>query len=150
MQVTVHLKCDAEGFFEQIRLSVLSDIQEARGKKAKASNVHAGYSFKRYLKGKRDPDHAAQVHITAWDPPRRYACTVTTAGGVTTISYDGEPTEDGGVDVTYTEEFEGSSTSQNVLQRAIGAVKQVPARSGVKNQLHALEGRALAAGYDVE
>ena len=147
MQVTVHLKIDEESFFAEIKKSILADIGEARGKKAKASNVHAGYSFKRYLKGKRDEDHAAQVRIVTWDPPRVYQSTVTTISGVTTLTYQAEPSEGGGIDVTDSEEFEGFSATQNALQKGIGAVKQIGARSGIKNQLHAIEGRVLAEQY---
>lgn len=149
MQVTEHLSIDGEAFFGEVKKSILADIEEVRGKKAKASNVHAGYSYKRYLRGKRDEDHACQVRIVVWDPPREYRSTVTAQGGVTTISYVAEPTEDGGIDVTYTEEYEGGSAAQNIIQKGIGAVKQFPAKSGIKKQLRSIEARVVAENYSV-
>ena len=150
MQVTMHLRVDATSFFDVLKQSILADMQEARGKKAKASNVHTGYSYKRYLKGKRDPEHAATLRITSWDPPHTYASTVSNAGGVITMSYEVVPCEGGGIDVTYTETFEGASASQNVFQRAIGFLKQLPAKSRIKNTLQDIEGQILAEQYDEE
>lgn len=150
MQLTEHLAVDSTSFFKVVKQSILDDIENARGKKAKASNVHAGYSYKKYLRGKVDPEHAAQVHITEWDPPHVYSSRITSQAGETTLRYVVEECEDGGIDVTYTEEFEGASASQNAVQKALGAVKQLPAKSKVKRGLHAMESQILADRYVAE
>lgn len=147
MQVTVHLNVDGESLFKEIKKSVLEEIEHARGKKAKESNVHAGYSFKKYLRDKHDAGHAAQVTIKEWDPPRIYSSSITTMDGTTVISYEAIPAEGGGIDVTYTEVFEGVGAVENVSQKTLGAIKTHSAKRKIERQLHNMEATILADQY---
>lgn len=147
MQVVEHLNVDADSLFRLIKESILTDIEEAHGRKAKASNVHTGYSYKKYLKGKRDADHAVQVRITAWRPPTTYSCSIEGASGTTTISYDVVPGGDGGIDVTYTEEFEGAGATEGVVSKATGALRASSGKRKIRRQLHNMEESILADRY---
>lgn len=144
MKVTVHLDIDAKSLFKVLKEMLLADISEARGKKAKPSNVHEGYSYKKYLRGKGDPQHAATVRIEAFDVPRTYRSTVTTAQGVNTLCYEVVPAEGGGIDVTYEETFEGASASASFMQKTIGALRSGSSKSRIKSQLHAIEAQVRA------
>lgn len=151
MQVTEYLEVDAKSFFDYLKESIMSDIEESRGKKAKASNVHKGYSYKRYLKDKHDDAHAVTVRITDWNPPHTYSTTITNKNGVTTMSYLVEEVERGGIYVTYTETFEnGASASMNAVQKVVGAFKQVSGKNKIRNTLHDIESYIKAESYAEE
>lgn len=146
MRITEHLKITAEEFFDIVDEALLSDIASARGKKAKPSNLHEGYTYKKHLRGKGDDAHAATVRIVSYDRPRCYRSTVTTQQGVSTMGYDVVPTGDG-VDVTYVEEFEGASGFKSALSRVVAPLQGLAGRGRIKSQMHAMEGRILAERY---
>lgn len=150
MEMTVHLRVDADSFFREIKKMLLEEIEDARGKKAKPSNVHKGYSYKRYRDGREDPEHALQVNIAEWDPPHAYCSEVISQAGVSTMRYEAVPCEDGGIDVTYTEEFEGDSASDTVIQSLNKAVKWLPGKHRVKKLLRQIEAEILADQYSDE
>ena len=146
MKVTEHIKVTPEEFFDFVDKSLLADISAARGKKAKPSNLHEGYSYKKFLRGKADPAHAATVRIVTYDRPRSYRSAVSTAQGTSTMGYDVEPSGDG-IDVTYVEEFEANGGIRALLSRVAGLVQGLGARGRVKSQLRTLEGSILANRY---
>ena len=146
MRVTEHLKITAEEFFAIVDEALLADISNARGKKAKPSNLHEGYTYKKFLRGKSDPAHAATVRISSYDRPRSYRSTVTAAQGESVMGYDVEPAGDG-IDVTYVEDFHGTGGIQSLLSRLMAPLQSLGAKGRVKSQLHAMEGKVLAERY---
>ena len=142
MRITEHLGITPEQFFDVMDRALLADIAEARGKKkAKPSNLHEGFSYRKHLRGKEGDAYAATVRIVAYDRPRAYRSTVTTSQGVNTMSYEVEPCADGGIDVTYEETFE----ADGALARVLGALRGAANRGRVKSRLHAMEVQVRAA-----
>ena len=146
MKVSEHLKVTPEEFFAVVDEALLADIASARDKKAKASHLHEGYTYKKYLRGKADAAHAATVRIVSYDRPRSYRSTVTTQQGVTTMGYDVEPAGDG-IDVTYVEEFRGTGGFKAILSNMVAPLQSLNGSSRIKSQLKAIEGRILADAY---
>lgn len=146
MRITEHLNVTAEEFFAVVDEALLGDIAAARGKKAKRSNLHEGYTYKKFLRGKADPAHAATVRIVTYDRPHSYRSSVTTGQGTSLMGYDVTPSGEG-IDVTYVEEFEGATGFKAVLSKAIGGFQSIGARGRIKSQLQAMEGRILADRY---
>ena len=146
MRITEHIKVTPEEFFDFVDKSLLADITAARGKKAKPSNLHEGYTYKKFLRGKADAAHAATVRIVTYDRLHAYRSAVSTAQGTSTMGYDVEPSGDG-IDVTYVEDFEATGGVRAVFARAAGLVQSLGARGRVKSQLQALERSILADRY---
>lgn len=146
MKITEHIKATPEEFFDFVDKSLLADIAAARGKKAKPSNLHEGYTYKKFLRGKADAAHAATVRIVTYDRLHSYRSSVTTGQGTSLMGYDIEPSGDG-IDVTYVEDFEANGGIRALFSRVAGFFQGLSARSRVKAQLQALEGSIIANRY---
>ena len=146
MRVTEHLKITAEEFFAIVDEALLADISNARGKAAKPSNLHEGYTYKKFLRGKSDAAHAATVRISTYDRPRSYRSTVTAPHGESVMGYDVEPAGDG-IDVTYVEDFQSQGGIQALLSAMMTPIQSFGAKGRIKSQLHAMEGKVLAERY---
>lgn len=146
MRITGHLNVTAEEFFAKVDEALLADVAAARGKKAKPSNLHEGYTYKKFLRGKADPAHAATVRIVTYDRPHAYRSSITTAQGESLMGYDVAPAGEG-IDVTYVEEFKGAGGFKALLSHVVAPFQALSARGRVKSQLQAMEGRIIAERY---
>ena len=92
---------------------VMQDIQEATNKTVSAKDVKPGYSYTKKLKGRNGREGRVKTTIRALESGK-YHVTFKSAQGVNHLEYTYEPTEDGRVGITYSEEYEGSSNSKNL------------------------------------
>ena len=146
MRITGHLNVTAEEFFAKVDEALLTDIATARGKKAKPSNLHEGFTYKKFLRGKADPVHAATVRIVAYDRPLTYRSSITTEQGESLMGYDVVSSGEG-IDVTYVEEFKAAGGLKSLFARVVAPFQALGARGRVRSQLQAMEGRIIADRY---
>lgn len=133
------LEVSAEAFFGQILTSAAYDIQSAIGKELTKQQLHKGYQYIKRMKSKTGSKGDVNVEITALDAPRLYAAEFTCATGKNMISYSIESLEKEKITVTYTEDFSGKSTSQNLNYKVIGALYKRGARKKMARMLHNIE-----------
>lgn len=144
MQLTEHLDVDAERFFDAIETSIIEDVERSRGKKTKGITIRSGFSYKKLNGEKNGRMLSTIVDVIEWDPPRAYGSRITDESGETTIRYLVWPTEDGGIDVDYSEEFVNTTGTHSALRKVTGALQLLPAKNQVKRMLHNIEGQIKA------
>lgn len=133
------LNVSAESFFYQLLKSAAFDIRMATGKSVRERQLYKGYTYAKQMKSKMGGAADVHVKITELDDPIRYAAEFTTASGKTIISYDIEALEEEKISVTYTEEFAGGNTSQDLNYKVMGLFYKRGAKKKTARKLHDIE-----------
>lgn len=110
VEVKERLHVDINEFFKQLEISIAYDIEKATGKKVKP---YKGYKYKKVMKNKVGRKGDVEVIITELNAPKCYSASFKSINGINKISYIIEEVGEYCIDVTYREEFEGSSKTIN-------------------------------------
>ena len=115
MELTQHLDVTPDEFFDILEENVLSDIENATGKQVNPAHLQ-GY---RYTKKVANGRHQVpmKVKIKHFRRPAVYEARFTYGTGTNTIRYELEPSENGGCDLTYTEEFVPTTPQRGLVYR---------------------------------
>ena len=133
------LNVSAEAFFYQLLKSAAFDIRMATGKEVREKQLHKGYTYTKKLKSKMGRTGEVRVKITELKAPVIYTAEFTSASGKNIISYVIEPLEAEKITVTYTEDYQGETSSQNLNYRIIRVFYKRSARKKTARKLHSIE-----------
>lgn len=101
---------ELDAFISQM---VIQDIQEATNKTVSAKDVKPGYSYTKKLKGRNGREGRVKTTIRNLESGK-YHVTFKSTQGVNHLEYTYEPTEDGRVGITYSEDYDASSNSKSL------------------------------------
>lgn len=100
MKVIRNLEITAEEFFNTIFDELIEEIFKMDKKKFERSDFKTGFQ---YVHSAENPYTRADYEIVEYQEDKFYKCMRTTINGVTTLSYEVEPTETG-ISVTFIQE----------------------------------------------
>ena len=101
---------EMDAFISQM---VIQDIQEATNKTVDSKDVKPGYSYTKKLMGRNGREGRVKTTIRSLESGKYHASFKSTQG-MNHLCYTYEPTEDGRVNLTYSEEYDASSNSNNL------------------------------------
>lgn len=112
VEVTRVLNVSAKELDECIKNMVVEDIKNATGKTVNVKDLGKGYKYRKDLKSKMGKSGKVTTRI---DELREncYKASFESAQGTNTLSYTYQPIAEDQTEVTYAEEFYGSSSSKN-------------------------------------
>lgn len=140
MKVQVKMGVRAEELFESITMSVLYDAEQARGKKVPAKKLKAGFSYQKTLNAKLGGAQHVTTKITEFEPPYRYAASITSSRGVNTVRYEIEPIAgQDAITVVYEEGYEGDKALNDLNGKLMGTLYSPFAKRKIKSRLHDME-----------
>ena len=138
MKVSIKLDVTPQEFFDSLATSVAYDAGEARGKHVGVEKLREGFSYRKSLTAKTGAERRVVTRITAWEPARRYAASITAGADVNTIAYELEPAGDG-VAITYEEGFSSQKAMSELNGKFVGAIYGLAAKRRVKQRLRQME-----------
>ena len=149
MKVNIKLDVTPREFFDSLATSVAYDASEARGRNVTVDKLREGFSYRKSLKAKTGAERRVVTRITAWEPGRRYAASITAGADVNTIAYELEPAGDG-VSITYEEGFSSQKTMSDLNGKFVGAIYGFAAKRRVKQRLRQMEAYIKAHRDDAD
>ena len=149
MKVNIKLDVTPREFFDSLATSVAYDASEARGRNVTVDKLREGFSYRKSLKAKTGAERRVVTRITAWEPGRCYAASITAGADVNTIAYELEPAGDG-VSITYEEGFSSQKTMSDLNGKFVGAIYGFAAKRRVKQRLRQMEAYIKAHRDDAD
>lgn len=113
MELKKILNVDAKDVYDSIITSIKYDIEQATGKEISKEDIYEGYSYIKEMTTKTSNKGNITVTIEELKEPLVYACRFTSRQGDNYIKYEINSLEEGMCEVTYSEDFDGSSKSKN-------------------------------------
>lgn len=139
VEVNEKLYVTAEDFFTQLAESIAYDVSESTGKKIRPKQLHKGYSYHKTMKNKVGRKGSVKVVITEFDYPLSYSAEFHSVNGVNKMGYHIEKLEDGFIGVSYMEDFEGKTKSQDLNFRFMNVFYKKRAQKRARKMLRAIE-----------
>lgn len=132
----------AEELFDQIERSVIYDLRRATGKEYARDKI-AGAKYKKTVGGGRQATEM-KVKIRAYRYPEVYEARFTYARGTNTIRYQVEELPEGGVQLTYFEDFASAAPERGLSAKLQRAIYERQVKSRAEKTLKQLEKEARA------
>ncbi len=139
MKLEMHLKVDADSFFDCLVDSIVYDINNESNKHVKPEDLKPGFMYKKKMKTKTKAIADVKVKFIEFERPLRYSAQYKTSEDTTTASYEITPAEMGGIDIVYTESYESKSTFNSWNYKLVSSIYSFKAKKRMKRTLKAME-----------
>ncbi len=143
MKLEMHLKVDAQSFFDCLVESIVYDINTSSNKQVKPKDLKVGFTYKKKMKTKTKAMADVKVKFTEFEPPFRYAAEFKAKEDITTSSYVISPADDGGIDIVYCEGYESKSQFSSWNYKLVSMIYNFKAKKRMKRTLKSMESYIL-------
>lgn len=109
MEVKERLKVSPEEFFDFLYQSINMDIKESTGKTLKVSEIKEGMTYSKKMQTKLGQTGEAKVTLSVLNPNKKYQASFSSNQGENITTYRIEEIAEGEINLTYQEDFLGSS-----------------------------------------
>lgn len=137
MELVEHMDVTCEEFFDILEENVLADVENATGKRMNPDHLQGHRYSKKVASGRKGVE--MKVKIKHFRRPAVYEARFSYNTGTNTIRYELAPAEDGGCDITYTEDFVSSTPEKGLMYKLARANYDRKLRSRAKQTLSAIE-----------
>lgn len=143
IEVKERLKVNQNKFFNKISESVCYDIEKSTGKKISPGSLFKGYKYKKIMKNKMGRKGDVEIIITDFKYPVSYGAKFKSINGINKINYKIDKIDEDVIDVTYSEDFLGNSSSINANFKFVSFFYNRKAKKRAKKMLRAMESYLL-------
>ena len=121
MELTKKLDVTPKELFDALEASIRGDIEQATGKRPGRAKLN-GYKYQKKAHEAQGKAKGTEikVKIRHFDYPHVYEARFSYSTGTNTMRYEAVPTDDGGCELTYTEEFEGQGGNTRGFMGKLG------------------------------
>ncbi len=148
MKLDMHLKVDAQSFFDCLVDSIVYDINSESNKTVEAKDLKKGFTYKKKMKTKTKAIADVKVKFTQFQPPYHYSAEFKSNDGTTKVSYDIEDSDNGGIDLHYSEDFESKSHFNSWNYKLVTFIYTHKAKKKMKQTFRRMESFILKEQRD--
>lgn len=138
MKYRVNLEVTPEEVFEQLRIALVEDIQQATGRKFSVEQLHPGYTYKKQLKGQVGKARSVKVKVVGYKPSSHYSAEFHYGDTYNVVTYNLAPVN-GGCEVYYEEKFKSNSLFQNLNYHVMSFIYKRSGKKRLKAKFEALK-----------
>lgn len=139
MEVDARLNVSSEEFFDFLKQSIVSDVNEHTDEAIGVENLHKGFTYWKNLKNKVGQKGDTKVSLAIFNPNKEYEAVFESNQGQNIINYKVHEVDDFFVDVQYSEDYVAADKMKKLNFNIVNFFYQRRARKKAQRVLENIE-----------